>query len=174
MGLIMTHDSSGTGDLLDRLRGGEQEVLAELFARRRDRLRRMVRLRLDRRLQGRIDPSDVLQEAYLDLSKRAAEYLADPRLPFFLWLRLLTGQRLLAMHRQHLGAHMRDAGLEVSIHRGALPQATSASPAAQLLGHLTSPTQAAIRAALQIKLQERSTAWTRSTGRSSCYGTSRN
>jgi RNA polymerase sigma-70 factor (ECF subfamily) len=154
MGLIMANDSSNTRGLLDRVRDGDQQALAELFARYRDRLRRMVRLRLDRRLQGRLDPSDVLQEAYLDLARRAPEYLAEPKMPFFLWLRLLTGQRLLALHRQHLGAQMRDAGQEVSIHRGALPQATSASLAAQLLGRLTSPTQAAVRAELQIKLQE--------------------
>ena len=111
-------------------------------------------MRLDRRLQGRVDPSDVLQDAFLDITQRLPEYVAQPEMPFYLWLRLLTGQRLLALHRRHLGAQMRDAGQEVSLYRGALPQASSASLAAQLLGRLTSPTQAAIRAELQIKLQE--------------------
>jgi RNA polymerase sigma-70 factor (ECF subfamily) len=69
-------------------------------------------------------------------------------------LRLLTGQRLLIIHRQHLRVKMRDVGHEVSLYQGALPQASSASLAAQLLGHLTSPTQAAVRAELQVKLQE--------------------
>lgn len=150
----MANDPSDTGELLQRLQAGDAQALAELFTHYRDRLRRMVKLRLDRRLQGRVDPSDVLQEAYLDVSKRAPEYLANPALPFFLWVRFLTGQRLLAVHRQHLGAQMRDAGQEVSLYRGALPQATSASLAAQLLGRLTSPTQAAVRAELQIRLQE--------------------
>jgi RNA polymerase sigma-70 factor (ECF subfamily) len=72
----------------------------------------------------------------------------------FLWLRLVTGERLLIIHRRHLGAQMRDAGQEVSLHRGPFPQATSASLAAQLLGRLTSPTQAAIRAEMQVRLQE--------------------
>jgi RNA polymerase sigma-70 factor (ECF subfamily) len=75
-------------------------------------------------------------------------------MPFFLWLRGLTGQRLIDVHRQHLGAQMRDAGHEVSLYRGALPQASSASLAAQLLGRLTSPTQAAIRAEMQLRLQD--------------------
>jgi RNA polymerase sigma-70 factor, ECF subfamily len=150
----MANDPSETTELLQRVGAGDQAALAALFARYRARLRAMVRLRLDRRLQGRVDPSDVLQEAYLDLSHRAAEYLANPTIPFFLWLRLLTGQRLLAVHRQHLGAQMRDAGLEVSLHRGALPEATSASLAAQLLGQFTSPTQAAVRAEMQLRLQE--------------------
>jgi RNA polymerase sigma-70 factor (ECF subfamily) len=114
----------------------------------------MVKLRLDRRLQGRLDASDVLQEAYLDVARRAGEYRANPSMPVFLWLRLITGQRLMALHRQHLGAQMRDAGLEVSLHRGALPPASSISIAAMLLGRLTSPTRAASRAELQVRLQD--------------------
>jgi len=140
--------------LLERIREGDQQALAEIFTRCRDRLRRMVRLRLDRRLQGRIDASDVLQEAFLEISQRAAEYAARPELPFFLWLRLVTGQKLLEFHRRHLQTQMRDVGHEVSLHQGALPEADSASLAAQLLGRLTSASHAAIRAELQLRLQE--------------------
>ena len=118
-------------------------TLAELFAQYRDRLWRMVHLRLDRRLQDRLDPEDVLQEAYLILVKRIPEYVANPPMPFFLWSRQLTGQKLIDLHRQHLGAKMRDAGQEVSLYRGALPQASSQSLAAQLLGRLTSASRAA-------------------------------
>jgi RNA polymerase sigma-70 factor (ECF subfamily) len=113
----------------------------------------MVRLRLDRWLQGRIDPSDVLWEAELEIHRRAAKYAADPRVPLFLWLRLITGQRLMAMHRRHLGAQLRSAGLEIALHRGPMPQATSASLAEMLLGRLTSPTQAALRAEVRLFLQ---------------------
>jgi RNA polymerase sigma-70 factor (ECF subfamily) len=148
----MAEDSSDT-DNLGRL-GGDPRAVAEAFARYRDRLRRMVKLRLDRRLQGRVDPSDVLQEAYLDVAHRAAEYAANPTMPLFLWLRFLTGQRLLQIHRQHLGTKMRDAGQEVSLYRGALPQASSVSLAAQLLGRMTSPSLAAIRAEMQVRLQD--------------------
>jgi RNA polymerase sigma-70 factor (ECF subfamily) len=150
----MANDPGSTEDLLRRAGGGDAAALVELFTHSRDRLRRMVRLRLDRRLQGRVDPSDVLQEAFLDVARRAGEYSAKPTMPPYLWLRFLTGQRLLAIHRQHLGAQMRNAGQEVALYRGALPQATSASLAAQLLGKLTSPTRAAMRAEMQIRLQE--------------------
>jgi RNA polymerase sigma-70 factor (ECF subfamily) len=150
---IAMGESSEDAELLRRLQEGDREALAVLFARYRGRLKRMVRLRLDRRLQGRLDPSDVLQEAYLDAARRADEYAADPALPFFLWLRLLTGQRLLALHRRHLGARMRDAGQEVSLYRGALPQASSAALAAQLLGKLTTPSQAAMKAELKLRVQ---------------------
>ena len=154
MGTSMTSDPGSTDDLLRRAGAGDSHALAELFARYRSRLRRMVRLRLDRRLQGRVDPSDVLQEAQLEIFRRAGEYAADPRVPPFLWLRLITGQRLTALHRRHLGAQMRSAGQEIALHRGPIPQATSVSLAEMLLGRLTSPTQAAQRAEVRLLLQE--------------------
>jgi RNA polymerase sigma-70 factor (ECF subfamily) len=109
---------------------------------------------MDRRLQGRVDPADVVQEAYLALRRKFAQYSADPRLPFFLWLRLEVGQKLVDLHRSHLGAQMRDAGQEVSLHRGPLPQVTSLSLAEHLLGKLTTASQAAMRAELKLRVQE--------------------
>jgi RNA polymerase sigma-70 factor (ECF subfamily) len=143
-----------TEDLLRRAKTGETAALAALFTHYRARLRKMVLLRLDRRVAQRLDPSDVLQEAYLDLARRFAEYTAAPAVPFYVWLRGLTGQRLIDLHRKHLGTKMRDAGQEVSLYRGALPQASSASLAQQLLAGLTSPTQAAVRAEMQLQLQD--------------------
>jgi RNA polymerase sigma-70 factor (ECF subfamily) len=151
---VMATDPSESSELLRRAGAGDREAVNELFSRYRDRLRAMVRLRLNRRLQGRVDPSDVLQEAFLEISKGFAEYVRQPTMPFFLWLRFITGQKLIAVHRQHLGAQMRDAGQEVSLYRGALPQASSASLAAQLMGRLTSASHAAIRAETQTRLQE--------------------
>jgi RNA polymerase sigma-70 factor (ECF subfamily) len=150
----MTDESSDLEDLLRRAGAGDQQALAGLFGHYRERLWRMVHLRLDRRLQGRLDPEDVLQEAYLVLVRRFPEYAARPPMPFFLWLRQITGQKLIDLHRQHLGARMRDVGQEVSLYRGALPQASSVSLAAQLLGRLTSASRAAIRAETQLRVQE--------------------
>ena len=96
----------------------------------------------------------MLQEAYLDFAERAPEYVKNPEMPLYLWLRLITGQRLQLLHRHHLGAQKRDAGREVSLHRGAMPQATSVSLAAQLMGRFTSVTQAVQRAEMQVMLQE--------------------
>ena len=150
----MTGESSQTTGLLHRAAQGDQQAWGALLVRSRDRLRRMVALRLDRRLQGRVDPSDIIQEAYIDASARLAEYARQPDMPFFLWLRFLTGQRLVRVHRQHLGAEMRDVAREVSLYRGALPAATSAALAAQLLGRDTRPSEAAVRAERSIRLQE--------------------
>jgi RNA polymerase sigma-70 factor (ECF subfamily) len=150
----MTRDTPSTEELLRRAAPGEQRALAELFDHYRERLWRMVHLRLDRRLQGRLDPEDVLQETFLVLARRFGEYQANPSMPFFLWLRQLTGQKLIDLHRYHLGTQMRDAGQEVSLYRGALPQASSQSLAAQLLGRLTSASRAAIRTETQLRVQE--------------------
>jgi RNA polymerase sigma-70 factor (ECF subfamily) len=154
MEAILAGDSSETKDLLKRACQGDGRALGELLTRHRDRLRLMVRLRMDRRLQGRIDPSDVIQEACLEAVERFPDYVAEPTMPFFLWLRFLTAQRLLVLQRRHLAAKSRDAGREVSLYRGALPEASSAVLAAQLVGHRTSPSQAAIRAEMQIRLEQ--------------------
>jgi RNA polymerase sigma-70 factor, ECF subfamily len=147
-------NSSATTRLIGQAAGGDLTALGGLLERHRDRLRRMVALRLDRRLQGRVDPSDVIQEVFLEVALRLPEYARDPTLPFFLWLRLVTGRRLQVTHRHHLGASMRDAGREVAIYRGAIPEATSAALAAQLLGRDTRPSEAAARVERKLRLQE--------------------
>jgi RNA polymerase sigma-70 factor (ECF subfamily) len=150
----MTEDPSETNDLLHRAAAGDQRSWAELLNRQRDRLRRLVAFRLDQRLQGRIDPSDVIQEAYLEAAQHLVDYLHQPAMPFFLWLRGIASNKMLEVHRQHLGTQMRDAGREVSLYRGSLPEATSAALAAQLLGHATGPSEAAMRAEVKVLLQE--------------------
>jgi RNA polymerase sigma-70 factor (ECF subfamily) len=154
MNSLMSDDSRSDDELLEAARGGDEGALAVLVERHRNRLERMVRLRLDRRLQGRVDPADVVQEAYLTVWRKFPQFIAAPRMPFFLWLRLEVGQKLVDVHRFHLDAQMRDAGQEVSLHRGALPQVTSLSLAEQLLGKLTTASHAAMRAELKIRVQE--------------------
>ena len=150
----MDNNSAESVDLIERARAGDANALNAIFSQHRERLRRMVDIRLDRRLQARVDASDVIQDAYLEVAQRLEEYLRDPKLPLFLWLRLVVGQRLMKVHRQHLGTQLRDAGREVSLYREALPAASSAALAAHLLGKHTSPTQAAIRAERLLRLQE--------------------
>jgi RNA polymerase sigma-70 factor (ECF subfamily) len=150
----MEHNSSTTGRLIELARAGDASALGELFAQHRERLRRMVQMRLDWRLHGRIDASDVIQEAYLEATRRLPAYLQEPGMPLFLWLRFLVGERLMILHRHHLGTKMRDARREVSLYRDALPEASSAALAAQLMGQHTSPTEAALRAERMLRLQD--------------------
>ena len=150
----MTSEETEYDPLIQRALAGEEAALAELFEEHRSRLRRMVDLRMDHRLHARVDASDVLQEAYLDLAQRLPEYAKQPKFPFFLWLRLVTGQRLAQVHRKHLGAAMRNVDLEVSLYRQALPQVSTFFLASRLIGQFTSVSQQAMRAEMQVKLQE--------------------
>src|SRR6516162_1909262 len=141
-------------NLVARAAAGDREAVVELLDRYRSRLRRMVAMRLDPRLQGRVDASDVIQEGYLDAMRRLEEYIRDPAVPFYIWLRFLVGQRVQEQHRRHLGTPGRDVGREISIYRGAMPGASTGALAARLLGKLTSPSDAAMRAERKIRLQE--------------------
>src|SRR5437660_1251576 len=154
MDSAMSADTRSNEELHEAAGNGDETALAVLVERHRDRLERMVRLRMDRRLQGRVDPADVVQDAYLAFRAKFPQYSTDPRLPFFLWLRLEVGQKLVDAHRFHLGAKMRDAGQEVSLHQGALPQVTSLSLAEHLLGKLTTASHAAMRVELKLRVQE--------------------
>jgi RNA polymerase sigma-70 factor (ECF subfamily) len=80
----MSSDASDISGLLERAAANDEQAFRELFTRYRDRLKRMVHLRLSRRLQGRVDDSDIVQEACLEASRRLQEYVADPGLPFYL------------------------------------------------------------------------------------------
>jgi RNA polymerase sigma-70 factor (ECF subfamily) len=139
---------------LRRAIGGDRAAWAQVLAPHRDRLRRMVALRLDRRLRGRIDPSDVLQEAFLQAAQAPPRYLERPDQPVFLWLRWLTGMALQLVHRRHLGVPARDADREVQLRDRPVPEVSSLALAARLLGRDTRPSVAAIRAERQLRLQE--------------------
>lgn len=144
---------SNGDDLVAHLRRGGDAALADFFEQHRQQLRRMVDVRLDQRVMGRVDPSDVLQEAFLDASRQLDDYLTAPPMPPFLWLRFLTGVRLMATHRRHLGTQLRDARHEVPLRREAIPGVCSNSASMQFAGHLTSPSLAAARLELQARLR---------------------
>lgn len=146
-------ESSETLRLLEKADQGDLGILAQLFARHRGRLERMVELRFDRRLQGRIDVSDVLQESYLEAARSFPAYLRTKRSPFFLWLRCITSRKLVHLHRHHLRAQARSVRREVSLNQRHDLRATSEALAAQLLGHGTSPSEAAVRDERRLRLE---------------------
>jgi RNA polymerase sigma-70 factor (ECF subfamily) len=143
----MTSDSSVQNkDIERRLRNGDAEALAELFSRERERLWRVIQFRLAEPLRGRLEPDDVLQEAFLAASQRLKHYAQSPATSPFIWLRMIVNQTLVDLHRQHLGAQKRDAAREVSLDGTRYVEATSASVAIQLVGAFTTPSGAAARA----------------------------
>lgn len=129
------HDSDQTGELLDQAAGERPEAVEQLLARHRPWLRQLVALRLDRRVRGRIDPSDVVQEAQMEASRRLQEYLRDRPMPFRLWLRQIAYDRLVMLHRQHVGAARRSVAREVT-----LPEESGAGLGKQLVGE-SSPSE---------------------------------
>jgi RNA polymerase sigma-70 factor, ECF subfamily len=131
--------------------GGNLETGA-LFDRHKERLRRTVRLRLDGRLLGIVDSSGVLKLVREEATRRGGE-LADPDGPdAFLWLRQVTGAVLVQLHHERLGPNVRG---DISLYRGALPEATSIALAAHLLGRgRGDEDRAAARADHKLLLQE--------------------
>ncbi len=124
----------------------ESNELNDLFSQHRDRLRRMIQFRLDRRLAGRVDASDVIQEAFVEASMRYQQFAeAKERVSDFVWLRFLTVQKLGQLHRRHLGVQGRNVSREANIKQSADPDATSMAIAAQLVGQGTSPSEAYAR-----------------------------
>ena len=146
-------EDGDTAELLERARNGDADVVGELLMRDAERLRRMVQLRLDVRLKGRVDAGDVLQEVHLEAARRLPDYLDKPDMPFFLWMRFLTNQRLAALCRHHLGVQARDVRREVPLQRGP-PGATSVALAHCLSAHVTTPSMAAMRDERKVRLQE--------------------
>lgn len=140
----MTRSSPIPSDLDARLRQGDADALAELVEQERGRLLRTVTMRLDRRLARRVEPEDVVQEAFLAARSRIAHYAADGFTTPYTWLRLVLLQTLADLHRHHLGAQMRDAGREAAA-AAPLSGEASRSLAEMLSGSLTSPSGAVIR-----------------------------
>jgi RNA polymerase sigma-70 factor (ECF subfamily) len=127
------------------LRAGDDSALAALVEHYRERLHRMVQFRLDPRLVGRLDAEDVLQEAFLEAEKRLQAFRDDQK-PFLVWIRLITQQTMVDLHRKHLGAKMRSAGREVGVP-------ASGTLSGFFVAHVTSPSGAMMREEIRQKIE---------------------
>ncbi|MBI3865095.1 MAG: sigma-70 family RNA polymerase sigma factor [Planctomycetia bacterium] len=139
-------------ELSNRIIKGDKQALAELFSLYRPRLWRMVNFRLHPRLQGRIDPDDVLQDAWIMAVARIDYFLRDASHSSFIWFRMIVNQTLVELHRHHLLAEKRSANRDVSVHSAWASESTSSSMAFHLSGHITSPSSAVNRAELAKQL----------------------
>ena len=139
-------------ELLKQAKAGKPQALGELLQTHRESLLRIIKFRMDPRLRSRLDADDVVQDSFIEATQRF-ENFEEQEMPFFLWLRFITVQKLFQMHRRHLGAKARDANREISIFSTPQPQATSAMLAAHLLGKHTSPSVAAMRAEQSRKVE---------------------
>lgn len=154
MGTETVTQSSDNDSLLIRAANGDSIALERLFTQYAARLKSMIQLRLHHRLRGRLDPSDVLQEAYLEVTKQLDDWLRDPPESIYLWLRKVALNKLSEIHRSHLDVQARDVTREVSILGLGGPAADSVTLAVHLLAGIASPSQAAIKAEERFKLQQ--------------------
>ena len=140
--------------LVNRVLHGDRAALAEVFEHYRDRLRRIVSFRLDPRIGSRVDVDDVLQESYLNAEQRLQHVWREVNAGgMFVWLRLIVQQTIADVHRRHLAAQSRDASRERSIDAGPPGVSSASSMASWILGHMTSPSQAALRKELTAQLE---------------------
>jgi RNA polymerase sigma-70 factor (ECF subfamily) len=148
----MWANSPETQELLDQVRGGQTQAVEQLLASHREPLRRMIGMRLDPALVGRVDASDVVQEVLLEASRRLRDYLRDPAMPFHLWLRHLARDHIIDAHRRHRKSQKRSLDREQPLVPAALHDHSSAELAAQLLDPEQTPATAAIRHELERRL----------------------
>jgi len=153
----MQSEGTHADPLLDRAAGGDADAWGALLARHEQRLQRLASFRLDPRLRGRVDPADVMQDAFAAATERRAEFFRQSTRSLFLWLRWMVGNTMLELHRHHLGAKMRDPRREAQAGRGADgadDHGTRAALVAQLTAGATGPATAAGRAELKARLHE--------------------
>lgn len=128
-----------------------RDTLSKVFEEESPQLRRMISFRMDRRIKRRVDPSDVVQEAYVEAVRRLPAFLSDPKVPVVVWLRFLTYQKLLQIQQAHLGVQARDARLELPMQ--GLGDSSLDGCAAQLTSRDDSPGSAVVKAELKQRLR---------------------
>jgi RNA polymerase sigma-70 factor (ECF subfamily) len=131
---------------------GDASACQELLLRHQQRLRHMIAVRLDHRLAARLDPSDVVQEVFVDALRKITEFVEQRPLPFYPWLRQLAWERLAKLHERHLRAQKRSAAREAHWD-GALPDESALALAQRLLAPGSSPSKEALRQEMHGRVQ---------------------
>ena len=139
-----------TQELLNNVRGGDGEAVNRLLERHRESLRRMVQVRLDRAVAGRVDASDIVQDVLWEASRRLPDYIRDGKMPFHLWLREMAKDHLIDAHRRHRKAQRRSVDRERSL-AVEFGDRSSLDLAAQLRDADLTPAAATIRKELEVR-----------------------
>jgi len=137
-----------TQQLLNDAKGGDADAINRLMDRHRESLRRMVQLRLDQKIQRRIDVSDVVQDVLVEANRRLQDYLASPVMPYHLWLRQIAQDRIIDAHRRHRGSAKRSVDRERNLAVPAADDHSTIQLAAQLCDDQLTPAAAATQAEL--------------------------
>ena len=140
----MEIDEVETEVLVERAVVGSRSAVERLLAGHRDRLRRMIEARMDQRVRIRVDPSDVIQEAFATASQQIPNYLRSRPIPFYPWLRRITWQTLVHVHEQHLDAAKRSVRREERPYL-ALSNESTMQLANMLMANVSTGSAAALR-----------------------------
>lgn len=150
----MAEETINNDSLLAQAAVGDDTAWGMLLISHQERLTRLVVFRMDQRLRGRIDASDVVQEAFVEASAHRQDYFLEPGVPLFLWLRGVVNNKLLELHRHHLGTHMRDAKRERPLEVPCCSEDTSAALCAFLTAGLSRPSVVAVHGEVKQRLTE--------------------
>lgn len=150
----MSTESPRTQELLDQVRQGDAAAVDRLLTHQREPLRRMIDLRLDPALAGRVDASDVVQDVLLEASRRLGDYLREPSMPFHLWLRHIAKDHIIDAHRRHRKAQRRSLDREQPLFVTGLSDQSSLDLAADLFDQEMTPATAAIQQELKRRLEK--------------------
>lgn len=139
----MWPETEKTQELLIGVQGGDGDAVNRLLERHRDAIRRLVQMRLDVRIQRRVDVSDVVQDVFVEANRRLTDYVQNPQMPFHLWLRQIAKDRIIDAHRRHRGSAKRSVDREQAMNVPAGMDRSSIELAAQIVDPELTPAAAA-------------------------------
>lgn len=143
-----------TETLLNAARDGDSDAVNRLLDKHRGPVRRLVELRLDRKVQRRVDVSDVVQDVLVEASGRLEKYLADPSMAFHLWLRQIAWDRIIDTYRRHRVSAKRNMDREQPMSAPAGPDQSTMEFAVQLCDPALTPAAAATQREIAVKVEE--------------------
>lgn len=146
-------EAEQTQELLDLIRDGDSRAAEKLLQRHREALRRMIAMRLDKKIQQRVDASDIVQDVLVDANRRLQAYLENPAMPFHLWLRHMARDRIIDAHRRHRGSAKRSVDREQGLFAAANQNHSTIQLAAQLCDGELTPAAAATMHELQVRFE---------------------
>lgn len=130
-------------ELLEQARAGDSDTLGQLLASYRNYLKLLARIEIGRRLQGKVDASDIVQETFLDAHRQFPTFRGHAEGQFVQWLRVILAGILANVVRRYLGTQARDLNLERQL--AADLDQSSCALANFLVDPHSSPSQLAIK-----------------------------
>lgn len=146
-------EADKTQELLALIRDGDAAATEKLLQRHREALRRMIAMRLDKKIQQRVDASDIVQDVLVDANRRLSDYLSNPSMPFHLWLRHMARDRIIDAHRRHRGSAKRSVDREQGMLAAGTQDRSTIELVAQLCDGELTPAAAATMHELQVRFE---------------------